>query len=127
MIRGIGTDIVTISRIKKATENKKFCERFFTEKENIFFREKKHLPQTIAGVFCAKEAVSKALGTGFSGFSVKDIEIMHDAFGKPYVMLYNSAKKRFDDIGAANVLVSISHSELSAVAFAVIEGGLQNG
>lgn len=121
MIKGIGTDIVSIERIKKSMENSSFCPRFFTEKENLYFKQKNCLPQSIAGVFCVKEAVSKALGTGISGFSLKDIEVMHDSLGKPYVELHGNAAGILRKIGGRNIFVSISHSDDSAVAFAVIE------
>ena len=121
MIKGIGTDIAEIERIKKSIQNPSFCKRFFTENENLYFKQKNCLPQSIAGVFCVKEAVSKALGTGILGFSLKDIEVLHTELGKPYVVLHNNAAKLFEAVGAKNVHVSISHSNENAIAFAVIE------
>ena len=121
MIKGIGTDIISIERIKRSMESGPFCTRFFTENENLYFKQKNNLPQSIAGVVCVKEAVSKALGTGISGFSLKDIEVMHDLLGKPYVKLHGYAEILLREIGGRNIHVSISHSDDSAVAFAVIE------
>lgn len=118
MITGIGTDIVEISRMEKSIENTGFLERYFTDTENKYFMLKKYNPQTIAATFAAKEAVSKAFGTGFSGFSLKDIEIIHTELGKPYIKLYNDAK---DLSNGARLYLSLSHTEHNAVAFVVME------
>ena len=118
MITGIGTDIVEISRMMKSIENTGFLTRYFTQAENEYFMLKKYNPQTISASFAAKEAVSKAFGTGFRGFKLKDIEILHDELGKPYVMLYNEAKKMAD---GAIIHLSLSHTEHLAQAFVVIE------
>lgn len=121
MIKGIGTDIVSVERIKKSMQNEAFCERFFTEYENEYFKQKNYLPQSIAGVFCVKEAVSKALGTGIRGFSLKDIEVRHNALGKPEAVLFGNAKEIMEEMGGRNIHISISHTDENAVAFAVIE------
>ena len=121
MIKGIGTDIVSVERIRKSMQNEDFCMRFFTEYENLYFKQKNYLPQSIAGVFCVKEAVSKALGTGIRGFSLKDIEVRHDELGKPCAILYGKAKTTMEKSGGRNVYISISHTDDNAVAFAVIE------
>lgn len=113
MILGIGTDIIEIERIKQAMTNTHFCSRFFTDKENEYFQECGYRPQTVAGNFCAKEAFSKALGTGVRGFSLKDIEVLRDALGKPYIL--------FQQEHACRIHVSISHSREYAVAQVVLE------
>ncbi|MCL1882748.1 MAG: holo-ACP synthase, partial [Defluviitaleaceae bacterium] len=87
MIFGIGVDIVKIDRF----ENNHFIKHVFTEREREYFSKKN--TQTIAGIFAAKEAVAKAMGTGFSGFFPIDIEILHKESGKPFVVLHNKAKK----------------------------------
>lgn len=122
MITGLGTDIADIARIKKTLERdgaeRKFCKRFFTEAENEYFASKNYSAQTVAACFAAKEAFSKALGTGIRDFALKDIEVLHDKLGKPYFKLYNSLEK----IGIENnVLLTLSHSREYAVAVAVIE------
>ena len=118
MITGVGTDIVEVFRIEKSMQNERFLADYFTNAENDYFKLKKYNPQTVSASFAAKEAVSKALGTGFLGFSLKDIEILHDEKGKPYVNLYNNAKKLADG-GIFNL--SLSHTKDFAVAFAVLE------
>ncbi len=121
MIKGIGTDIELISRIQAAMEKDVFLSRFFSENEIEYFKKRNNAAQTVAGCFCAKEAVSKALGTGFSGFSLKDIEVLHDDFGKPYIRLFNGAQQIYESLSGNSIQVSISHSKDNAIAFAVIE------
>ena len=102
MILGLGCDIVRVSRFK---EDKNFLLRFirkYLTKEEIKeletrldFNDLPKLRLSLATRFCAKEAISKALGTGFQdGISLKDIEITHDKLGAPKVTLFNKAKAR---------------------------------
>lgn len=122
MIKGIGIDIIEIDRIRRAIEkNDKFIDRVFTVNEKKAFEEKNHSPQTIAGYFAAKEAVSKALGTGISNMQWKDIEILKDPSGKPYVRLYNNAENLAYSIGIDKIFISISHSRENAVALAIAD------
>ncbi|NLJ88904.1 MAG: holo-ACP synthase [Epulopiscium sp.] len=122
MVIGIGTDIIEIKRIKEAvTKNPRFIEKCFTVNEQEFFNNKKNSFQSIAGTFAAKEAVSKALGTGFTIFELKDIEILRDKNGKPYVYLYNKAKETSDKLNISKILVTISHSREYAVAYALAQ------
>jgi len=121
MIIGVGTDIVEIDRISKIIKRTpNFISGAFTEEEISYFREKKNNPETIAGAFAVKEALSKALGTGIRGFRLKDIELRHDDLGKPYLVINDSMKKTFG-LEKCNINVSISHSSEDAVAFVVIE------
>ena len=121
MILGIGMDIIEINRIKEAS-NTRFMERIFTEGERHYLKMRNNNIYTIAGSFSAKEAVAKALGTGIGRVSWRDIEIVHDNDGKPYVKLHNMAKSHMDAIGGERVYISISHSREYAVAQAIIEG-----
>ena len=116
MIYGIGTDIIEIKRFENAKEN--FLHNVYTDEEIIFLKNR---TESLAGNFAAKEAVAKALGTGFSGFGAKDIEILRSALGAPTVTLYDGALKLFNDNNCENVYVTISHNKEHAVAFAVIE------
>ncbi len=121
MISGIGNDIIEIKRIEKAVcDTPSFLTRLFTENEITTFGAKKK-SESIAGVFAAKEAVAKALGTGFSGFSPRDIEILKNVNGKPYVVLHNGAYETAKKQSVAVVHVGISHSEHYASAVAVAE------
>lgn len=120
MILGIGVDIIEIQRVKEALERtENFVERVFTKDEIKFFESRKMNPEVVAGNFAAKEAVVKALSTGFKGFEWKDVEVLRDSLGKPYVLLYNQAKKLLTD--NCIVHVSISHCKEYAVANAVLE------
>lgn len=123
MIIGVGTDIIEIERIEKAILKESFVKKYFTEKEIIFFQTKNFKAETIAGSFSAKEAVSKALGTGFSSFGAIDIEIMHGGNGAPYVVLGGNAKIVAMEKKIENICISISHCKNYAIAYAVAEGG----
>ncbi len=120
MIIGIGTDIIEIDRIKKAVDRTNgFIEKIFTDKEIRLFRSKNMRPEVIAGNFAAKEAISKSLGTGIRGFSLKEIEVLRDDLGKPIVFLSDNIENL---IGKGYKLnLSISHNNTSAIAFAILE------
>lgn len=123
MIKGIGIDIIEIERIHKAlTRNNRFLERIFTEKEIEYFNSKNKNANTIAGFFAAKEAVSKAFGTGLSGFNWTDIEICKEKSGKPSINLHRKARELAKRKGISDLQISISHSKENAVAFAIAEG-----
>lgn len=118
MIRGIGTDIVEISRIEKSLNNPRFLDRNFTDKENEYFNNKKLMQESVASCFAAKEAFLKAIGTGFLDVSIKDIEVLHNDMGKPYIVIYNKLK---DVVGEGKIHLSMSHSKEYATAVVVIE------
>ncbi|MCL2665233.1 MAG: holo-ACP synthase [Defluviitaleaceae bacterium] len=109
MIAGVGTDIIEIERIKKASEKNCFLSRCFTDTERRYATA----PEKLAGLFAAKEAAVKALGEGFKRFLPADVEIIHDKNGKPSV--------KIKGLEEAVIHVSISHCRQYAVAFAVYE------
>ena len=119
MIIGIGTDIIEIDRVRKLAEGTKFMERFFTAAERAYLLNKK--PESTAGYFCAKEAVVKALGTGFSGFKWTDVEIIK-VNSVPGVVLSGGALEISKDKGIRMIHLSISHSREYATATAIAEG-----
>jgi len=120
MIIGIGTDIIEIDRIERAIKkNNGFLNKIFTFREIEMFKERSMRSEVIAGNFAAKEAISKALGTGFRGFSLIDIEILRDELGKPIAYLSNKIEENI--IAEYRLNVSISHNRTSAIAFAVLE------
>ncbi|PHV69813.1 holo-ACP synthase [Sporanaerobium hydrogeniformans] len=122
MIIGIGTDIIEIARIQKVAQGTtSFLNKAFTEKEQAYFFKKQYKAETIAGIFAAKEAISKAFGTGFRTFSLIDIEILPNTLGKPTATVYNNAKELLQELGAKEIQVSISHCKEYAVAYALIE------
>ena len=119
MIKGIGCDIVDISRIEKAMQNTRFIDKVYTPYEQACIKNKS--VHTAAGIWAAKEAVSKALGTGFAGFTVKDIEIRHDNNGEPFVILHNGAETVSSNRCIKKIYISISHEDKYAMAFAIAE------
>ena len=122
MIIGVGIDIIEIRRIKNAIEsNGRFLEKIFTSSELEYLKSRNLRPEYVAGRFAAKEAVAKALGTGFRGFDFKDIEIDRTTLGKPIVILKGKAKLIAKKEGQYNIHLSISHGEDSAVAYAILE------
>lgn len=117
----VGTDILEVSRMEKAlARNSRFMERVFTEYEKNYI-ENKVRARTAGGIFCAKEAVSKLLGTGIRGFKWKDIEVKHEKHGKPTVELHNNAMEVAKSQGIERIELSISHSDLSIMAVAIGE------
>lgn len=119
MIHGIGTDIVEIVRVKKALEVQSFLKNFSQAEQRLFHKKKPE--ETAAGHFAAKEAVAKALGTGFSGFGPEHIEILRNAVGKPYAVLHGEAQNIAENLGICKMHVSISHCKDYATAFALAE------
>jgi holo-[acyl-carrier protein] synthase len=124
MILGIGVDIVEIHRIKEAIErNDNFINKLFNIEEIEYLRSREFRPEYVAGRFAAKEAVSKALGTGFRGFGFKDILIDRTTLGKPIVKLKEKAKHIAEKLGGNGyrINISISHGQDSAIAYVIIE------
>lgn len=119
MILGLGNDIIEIDRIQSNIQRykQKFLDRIFTFNEQEYCRARKEPAIHFAGRFAAKEAVVKALGTGFrKGISWQDIEIVNDSQGKPQVGLSPSAAAF---LGHPKLLVTISHCRSYAAAVAI--------
>ena len=121
MIIGIGIDAIETSRIKKAIEKNKFIQKNFTAKEIELFEKSSNKALFIAGNFASKEAVSKAMGTGLSGLSLIDIEVLRDESGKPYANFYGRANEIIKKIGADTIHISISNLKELVVANAICE------
>lgn len=122
LISGVGVDIVEIRRISEAmSKHNNFIDRIFSKNEIEYLKSRNLRPEFVAGRFAAKEAVSKALGTGFSGFEFKDIEIDRTAAGKPIVVLKGKAKLIAQKYGNYKVHLSISHGIDNAIAYAIME------
>ncbi|HAW50024.1 TPA: holo-[acyl-carrier-protein] synthase [bacterium] len=117
-MKGIGTDIVDVERIKKSHKRwgEKFLKRLFTENELSYCSGK--YPQ-LAGRFAAKEAVMKALGVGFPSILFSDIEIVSDGNSPPSVNLLNRAKKIQEEKDISSVFISLSHIDDKACGFAI--------
>lgn len=119
MLTGVGCDLIEIERMKKACEKEAFLLRVYTEEER---RQADGRLSVLAGTFAVKEAVAKVLGTGFRTFMPKDVEVLRDELGKPYVILHANAKKIAEEKKIKRIEVSISDTKEFAMAFAVGEG-----
>ncbi|MCL2062679.1 MAG: holo-ACP synthase [Firmicutes bacterium] len=110
-----GVDIVQTARIARLIQNERFFGAF-TQGEIDYFKSKGSKPETLAGIFAAKEAAAKALGTGFSGFSPREIEIAHSVRGAPHIILHGGAQQA---ASGGSVHISIAHDGDYAIAFAL--------
>ena len=121
MIVGIGNDIIEIERIEKAISKEGFKDKIYTQRELENIKKRGNRAETYAGVFSAKEAISKAIGTGVREFSLTDLEILNNDFGKPYVVVSEKLdkiiKSKKEDY---QIEISISHSKKYAIAMAII-------
>ncbi len=119
---GIGTDLCAIDRIERAIQNAHYTERVFTPQECAYMDAQGVCrAQSAAAMFAAKEAVAKALGTGFSsGVMPGQIEVTHEESGAPGICLHGCALERMQKIGGRRVMLSLSHEGNMAMAFAVI-------
>lgn len=118
-----GVDIVKVSRIEDLMNKNKndFLNRVFTKKEIEYIEERNNSPQTVAGLFAAKEAISKLLGTGIGKVNFKHIEIVHDKRGRPCVLLHDKGEEISKELNIKYIQISISHEREYAIAFAVGE------
>ena len=121
MIVGIGNDIIEIERIEKAISKESFKNKIYTQRELKNIEKRGNRTETYAGIFSAKEAISKAIGTGVREFSLTDLEILNDDLGKPYVAVSEKLDKIIKDKKEDyQIEISISHSKKYAIAMAII-------
>lgn len=121
MVKGVGTDIIEISRIEKllSQHSEKGLLRIFTDKEISYCSKKRKNAESFAGRFAAKEALFKATGIGWrDGLKWIDFEILNDDFGKPEVVLSGKAQ---EILAGCKIHISISHNKTQATAFVIIE------
>ena len=120
----IGTDIVSVDRIKKSLKNKRFLRRVFNDKEILKCKKTANLFNCYSKRFAAKEAFSKALGTGISkGISFNEIIILNKKSGKPYIILLGKTKKIIESKfkrKKIKISLSLSDEKKYAVAFVTI-------
>lgn len=124
MIFGVGTDIVMVSRIAAAWQrfDRRFAERILTPHELTLFADSRDPVRFLARRFAAKEAMAKALGTGFAhGISPRLLGVVSDAWGKPQAVLEPAAVIVATRLGAGDGFVSIADEEEIVTAFAVFE------
>ena len=118
----IGIDIVEIDRIREKAENETFLRSVYTKAELEYYALNGKRAETLAGMFCAKEAVAKAFGTGFAGCRPSDIEILHDSAGAPSVGLNEKVAAL---LKGRRIEISISHCKSYATAMCVIYDGAE--
>jgi holo-[acyl-carrier protein] synthase len=113
----LGIDIVKVERIRAAIERfgERFSNRVLTPSERRYVRGR---PETFAGRWAAKEAVSKVLGLGVRGIGWKDIEVERLPTGQPSIRLHGRAEQRAAQLGMGRIAVSITHESDYAVAVA---------
>lgn len=116
IIYGIGTDQISCARVKKACESPSFLSRYYSAEERILIEER---PGRAATNFAGKEAVVKALGTGFSGILPNEVVILRKENGAPYVLLEGKAKETADALGICKIHISLTDTKEYASAYAV--------
>ena len=129
-IIGIGTDITECLRIARMIERhgELFINRVYTPAEIKYCQSRKQATQHYTGRWAAKEAILKALGTGWrKGISWRDIEIRNEPGGKPMVAVRGGAKDVVEQLGITEIHVTISHCRSHATAFAIAVGNEKKG
>ncbi len=119
---GLGTDICEVPRIQRAWERHgdRFLEKVFHRGEVLRPKTSPNFPEHLAGLFAAKEAVMKALGTGMDGTAFREIAIPRAPGGPPRIVLFGRALARAEQLGASAGHVSITHTAGLAFAVAVL-------
>jgi holo-[acyl-carrier protein] synthase len=126
-IVGVGSDLMEIKRLATAGEKygDRLYQRVFTEAEIAYCESRSHPHQHYAARFAAKEAVFKALGSGWAqGVSWMDVEVIRQEKGPPSLRISGVAKKLADGLGVSRTHLSLSHTRELAMANVVLEGTL---
>jgi holo-[acyl-carrier protein] synthase len=124
MILSIGIDIIEISRVEGvlSRQGRRFQQRVFTADEVEYCERRASRVSSYAARFAAKEAVMKALGTGWShGVRWRDIEVVRGRYGPPSIKLAGRALDRFNEIGGTSIKLSLTHSRDLAMAQVIFE------
>ena len=114
----VGIDLIEIARIERtlADFGERFLNRVYTERERDRYRNRVN---ELAARFAAKEAISKALGTGIRGIRWRDMEVVSNRRGKPIIVLHGSSAARAELLGITDFDISLTHSRTDAMAFVV--------
>ncbi len=124
MLFGIGVDIVEINRFQRIRERygNRFASRLLTNQEFEQYQRRHFSLNFLATRFAAKEAASKALGTGLAqGIGFKSIEVVNDDQGKPQLVFHGVAKEKIEGLNICQSLLSLSDEKHYAVAMVVLE------
>lgn len=112
----VGIDSVEIDRINNCLKNERFITRVFSEEEILLFKQRNFKTETIAANFAAKEAFSKALGTGIRNFSLNEAALLRDESGAPYLKLTGRANKLAKGL---SFTVSVTHTRTTATVIII--------
>ncbi len=129
MILGVGIDIIEVARIQASYERfgERFISRILHPNEIRYCLSYKTPAPFLAVRFAAKEAISKAFGTGITAqLGWKDMEIRRRGSGEPFVILHGAGQKLFDERKAVGLKISLSHTQHYAAAVAILEGPAEN-
>jgi holo-[acyl-carrier protein] synthase len=124
MILGVGIDIIEVARVAASVERfgERFYQRILLPEEIAYCLLHKAPAPFIAVRFAAKEAISKAFGTGIGAqLGWHDMEVEHKATGEPFITLHGNGQKLLQARGARAVLISLSHTDTYAAAVAILE------
>lgn len=122
----VGVDLIEVARVREVLDRhpERFPQRVFTEAESAYCRRSVHAAERFAARYAAKEAVMKALGTGWNhGVAFRDIEVTRQASGAPGIRLEGIARVVAERLGVARIDLSLSHSREHAIAMVVFSGG----
>lgn len=117
-----GIDLVELTRMEQSMKNERFLLRWYGEEEREELVGRGTPLQSVAAAFAAKEAFSKAVGTGIRGFSLNEVQVLHDELGKPYLYLTGRAAAL-----AAGMELSLSLTHTDRYAAAVVVGMKREG
>ena len=117
----VGVDAVEIERIERELDNEAFWDRVHVPNERPYYESRRQKAQSLAAAFAAKEAFTKALGTGLRGFSLREVEVLHDGLGAPHYAFSGKAAEKVAELGLSFEL-SLTHTGTTAVAVAVAVG-----
>ena len=121
---GVGIDLVDVGRLSSAMARRPgLAARIFTPAERDSPAAGSRVAERLAARFAAKEATMKALGVGLGAFSLRDVEVVTDASGRPSLRLHGAAGERARGLGVGALAVSLSHTATLATAVVVAEAG----
>jgi holo-[acyl-carrier protein] synthase len=122
MITGIGIDVVHVKRMEHWQKQEGLLERYFHPNELATAASRgSSAVLSLAARFAAKEAFGKALGTGLSGITLKDIMVINRHNGRPEIQVFRTAQTALENAGASRIHVSLTHERDNAVAMVVLE------
>jgi holo-[acyl-carrier protein] synthase len=122
VIVGLGIDLVEVKKISKSIKSDSFRSKVFTPAEVEYCEATQNSAEHFAGKFAAKEAFMKAIGRGIrQEVWFTQIEVLNRDTGEPFIRVSGEAKKMLDELGAVNILLSISHTDRMSTAVVILE------